>query len=667
MNATTRTMIFAGVALLSTGVAYVTERAMEPAPLEGFEKVGTEFYPDFSDPNKATALRVAAWNERRDEPTTFTVELRDGKWRIPSHHNYPAEGQQRLATTAASVVGVEREAVQSRRKADHERLGVLDPLDEEAVATRGRGKRITLFEGEKILTDYIIGNAVPGQSGHYYLRRPDEKETYIAELKVNLSTKFADWVEPDLLKLEQADLRRLVFSTPAVNSQDQIVDRVAAKVERESASGDWKLEGIDPETQEVDSTAVSNMVRALDDLELTGVRPKPKGINANLQLELPEGVASNPLAIRAFQEDRLRDLMSRGFGIAEGDDGQPRLYSREGELTASAANGAIYHLHFGNLFTGSIDEIEIGGESADAAAADTDAKPDDEGEANADAAGNEEAGEETAPDSAHRYLFVRVTFDESLVEGKPVKPTEPQKPAAPAEAPAEDDSPAESDTEAAEKTDDESPAADTPAGKSEDKPETEASAAEPAEKPDPQAEYEKAKQKYEDDLKRYQEDLRTWEEKVEAGRKKVQELNDRFANWYYVISNDSFAELKVSKEELAKPKEKPEEGAAENNPAAGSPPFGNPFTPQSPLTPPTTPESKPESQPESKPEPKPQPTDSPAPTDGDNPADSPDSEDNPKTSPAEAAKDEPAESADGNDPGPPSEPEKPAEPSGENN
>ena len=46
-----------------------------------------------------------------------------------------------------------------------------------------------------------------------------------------------------------------------------------------------------------------------------------------------------------------------------------------------------------------------------------------------------------------------------------------------------------------------------------------------------------------------------WEQKVENGRNSSKDLNDRFADWYYVISSDSFDKLDLGRSDLIKNKE----------------------------------------------------------------------------------------------------------------
>ena len=170
-------------------------------------EIGTPFFPEFEDARSATALQVASFDEDAARLAVFKVEENGGIWRIPSHHNYPADGEERLANTATSMLGVERGALVSTSPDDHRRYGVLDPLDGSLGATAGYGDRITLFENERELLDLIIGDGVEDQTGLYYVRRADENQIYRAKLgTVDLSTRFADWIEQDLLELSSGDL-----------------------------------------------------------------------------------------------------------------------------------------------------------------------------------------------------------------------------------------------------------------------------------------------------------------------------------------------------------------------------------------------------------------------------------------------------------------------------
>ena len=598
MSELNRTIAFVGAAVFAVGLAAYSEYASRPKPLEGYEQVGDVFFEDFTDPNEAKELRVVAYDADTASVEVFGVEFKDGRWRIPSHHNYPADAEDRLAKTAASVIGVKRGALVSRRPTDHERFGVIDPLDDSVTDLQGRGQRITLKAGdESVLADFIIGNKVEDQENTFYIRRPDEAAVYRTRLDINLSTRFADWIEQDLLQVDPAQLVRVDIDKYSIDEQQlRIVGRDFSKLTRDSASDPWQLEGLNPETEQLKTSAVNQLVNSIDGLKIVGVRPKPPGLTPDLEVD--PSIARNPLALEALQADMQR----RGFLIAQDTEGKRQLVSNEGGLRAATDQGIRYHLYFGEIFTGSNFEIEIGSSA----------------EKEKDGADSPEAGEEAKDDKQNegkksRYLFVRAEFDHRFLGKKPVEPT---KPTPPPEKPKEDSN-SKPDSAAEENKDKEKKDA---AEKTDNKTENAADEQEQTEKAQPEkSAYDQAVAKYEEDLAAYKLSLADYEKKTEAGKKLSQELNDRFARWYYVISATSFEDLRLGRAALVEPKD-----MGEAQPQIPGLPGTAPATP-----PATTPPSEANSS-------KPAEASKPAPPTGDKPAESKDA--SVSTSPEKSAK-----------------------------
>lgn len=507
-----RTIAFVGVAVASFGVALLAApRAPKTPP--AFSDVGQEFYPEFKEPDVARSLQVIAYNPEQAESRLFGVEFKDGIWRIPSRHNYPADGKDRLAKCAASVVGLKREALAGQRPSEHEEFEVVDPLDEKTDSLK-RGQRITLKdEAGKVLADYIIGKKVPGQEGQYYIRRPDENATYRAKIELDLSTRFADWIEPDLLKLDGWKLSEIDIDNYSIDTErGRIIGRDQSRLSRKTSSEPWSLEGLDESKEEVNHDEVRKLVSLLDDMKIVGVRPKP--VKLSRDLKLGEDLKLDQAT--AF------DLASKGFLFARGEDNSQQLVSKEGEVLAKTDQGVVYVLHFGDVFSGTEQEIEFGFAK--------DAEP-------AEGEKKEPAEDAKKPSTGKsRYLFVSVQFDDSLIAGKPTPPEEPVEPKMP-----------EGYVESADGT--------------------VADALEP-ENTSPFAAYRQAKAAYETAKAgyaaaktKYESDLKAFEEKVKAGEKIVKDLNNRFADWYYVISAGSFEDLRQGRKNLIKPK------TAEANPA----------------------------------------------------------------------------------------------------
>ncbi|MGM0486239.1 MAG: hypothetical protein ACQESR_05690 [Planctomycetota bacterium] len=697
-----RTLTFvavAGVCLVITGII---EWSSRPANIEEFGRLGEKFYPEFTDPTRATSLEVYAIDTENVRPLEFRVEqLPNGRWVIPSHHNYPADAEEQLAKTAASIIGVERDAMVTRWEADHAELKVVNPKQEafQAGDVEGVGKRIILRgENDAVLADYIIGKEADAggqaEEDQYYVRRPDEDEVYIARLNIDLSTRFVDWVDTELLDVEAMDIREITVNDYSFDEmRGQVTNREISTLTRDGSADPWGMKELEDETKEVDEEALRETVNAVAGLEMVGVRPKQKGLTPDLKLDRDALKSQDDL-------NRLQsDLMAKGFLLQPRESGDPddlRLLAREGEMALGASDGLYYQLHFGRTFTGSQEELEIGLSSSDGEDDDEDATSgkdagseeagsEDTKKADSETDGDSEEGDEEDAESDSgkpgRYVFLRVEFDKRYVD-EPVKPEEPEEPAElnqaaeskeedtdqtkknatpkepankendsdesdgqsddasdepsddeppadsdeasdepsddespddsdeasdepsddepPAESdeasdePSDDESPDESDEASDEPSDDESPdesdeASDDESDSDSDAESDEASAEESGESDgDPEsdeesskkedtakteealakarAEYQEAMQEYEAKLKQYESELKEYNEKIENGKEKAEELNRRFADWYYVIPGESYDKLRLSRADLIK-----EKGEDEEEEAGGAP------------------------------------------------------------------------------------------------
>ena len=570
-NLSGRTMAFVGVAVGCLAITGLFDAMNRPAAIEEFGKMGQEFYPEFTDPTTATSLTVSVIDPEEVKPLQFSVKQSDdtGQWVIPSHHDYPADAADQLAKTASSIIGIKRGAMISRWESDHAKYGVVDPETDSVSIDQieGIGKRITIGgPNEATLASYIVGKKNEDSTNQYFVRHPDEAETYIAELDINLTTKFGDWVNTDLLEITDGDIVRLDLNDYSFDEiQGTITGNIESVLSRDSSSADWELEGIDAETEQVKTAAVTETLTALTTLEIAGVRPKQAGLTPDLQIDRA--------ALRSQGDfDRLsRDLLSRGFLLQPNRENKEllELISREGEMFVGASDGLLYRLYFGRAFTGSNEDLEIG-LSSDSTEEEGDEAPSDE-EAAGDSAEDKEEGEEETPSGKPgRYVFVRVNFDATLLGDVLTKPEEPQEPAeiqelkekiaaAAEEAATEeteeaapesetDGSPEEKSTE--EETADEE---DTQEQDEEDSSEQEAEAVESDEEKLArlQEEFTAAQAAYQTELAAFEE----YQQKIEEGTEKAVELNRRFAKWYYVIPGESYDKLSLDRDNIVEPKQ----------------------------------------------------------------------------------------------------------------
>ena len=205
------TMTFGGTALLLGLLALGTVPGRS-AP-DAFFDIGEPFFPEFTDPSVATTLEVIEFDEATAAALPFKATNQNGLWTIPSHHDHPADGEDRLAQTAAGVVDIIKDDFRSDNVADHEALGVIDPLDETVSTLTGRGKRVTVKdETETVLADFIIGNAVGGGGNIRFVRVPGQNRVYAARMEIDISTRFEDWIEKDLLQVERGRIDQIILT-----------------------------------------------------------------------------------------------------------------------------------------------------------------------------------------------------------------------------------------------------------------------------------------------------------------------------------------------------------------------------------------------------------------------------------------------------------------------
>jgi len=448
MNENKKTLIYAGVAVVLLILAIFTSPGRITP--EAFLDQGEEFFPDFTDPNEAATLEVVDFDEATGQPRPFKVTFRGSRWTIPSHHDYPADARDRLAMTAAGVIDIKKEEFRTDKVSDHEACGVVDPLDETA-GTAGRGTRVTIKgQSDQVLADFIVGLPVTGRPSYRYVRLPNQNRVYSAKVDVQFTTRFEDWIETDLLRLSTPKVEEMVLADYSINEQTLKVE-THDNVMLKKKDGVWSIDKV-AKGRQVDTTAVKNLLTALTELRIVGVRPKPEGLSANLRAAGGQ--------TQLTQTD-LMSLRDKGFYLSRDN----QLLSNEGELEVFTTDGVLYTLRFGEVVYGTGLAVTAGLE--------------DDSKQKKDATGE------------NRYLFITAGFDENYFK-------EPPRP---------------SDTSYI------------------GKPETELTDAD----------------------KRNREMKAThdaWERKVVVGRQMARDLSDRFADWYYVISADSYDKINLTRSDL---------------------------------------------------------------------------------------------------------------------
>jgi len=291
-----------------------------------------------------------------------------------------------------------------------------------------------------------------------FVRKADENRVYAAKVDLDVSTRFEDWIETNLLKVDKNKIERVVFDNYSIDERSGSLV-AGEKVELRKENDEWKISPRPKGREELDISKVNQLLRSIEELKIVGVRPKPAGLSASLA----QGSGSGQMS----QEDRI-SLQSKGFYISR-RDGQ--LLSNEGDIKVYTSDGVVYTMRFGEVLYGTGLEVTAG-------------LSDEEGQKSAEA------------QTTNRYLFVTSIFDGSQLK-------EPPRPASTDFRTKPDSLWTDFDKECKETGD-----------------------------------------KYEE-----------YQRRILSGRSLSNSLNERFAGWYYVISDDSFRKVHVDRKELLRDKD----------------------------------------------------------------------------------------------------------------
>ena len=386
MNELNKTLIFCAVAaVLSAASVIVDPGTITP---EIFDDQGEPFFTDFTDALAPKAVEVVDYSAATATARPLKVEFKDNKWTVPSHHNYPADAEDRLAKTSAALMELRRDITVSDRIEDHSEYGVVDPLDQKVTSLAGRGKRVTLRdENGDVLADFVVGRKVEGKPGYRYMRVPRQRRTYAVKTDADVSAEFKDWIETDLLKLSTFDIRKVSINSYSINERRGTLEN-AERLTLTKEDGKWTMSGRGS-PKETKTTALAS---ALDNLRIVDVQPKPANLTRDLKTR--QGIQ---LAM-----DSVMSLRQKGFFITP--NGQ--LFSNEGEIIVETANGLQYTLRFGEIAAGGTGAAG-GGE----ASSEDESKPAEEERRylfitvnHSDARAKQYAGEDKEPDEKGKDL-----------------------------------------------------------------------------------------------------------------------------------------------------------------------------------------------------------------------------------------------------------------------
>ena len=507
-----RTLVYVGVAAVVGLAAWVTRPSLVAIPVAS--EVGKPLFADFKDSDAATSLEIVQFDENTSALRAFKVAKKNGLWVIPSHDDYPADAQQQLAEAAAGLIGLNIVGVSSERQADHDDCKVIKPDQAKLqVGDKNVGTLVVLQDAKnKDLVRLIVGDVVPDRPELRFVRKPGQEVVYVTKLSLDkLPTEFDKWIEKDILKLSTFDVTRVSLKDysilPTETGRGSISPRMEAVAAWNSEQSSWSLEQLRlystgdwvdtplGEQEELNKQKLDDLKNALDDLKIVDVKRKPAGLSEKLKTEgdiFNDRELFEALAVFGFPPGQLPGME------------RPDIFAANGEVIVDLKDGVQYHLRFGNVAGAETPSLS--------------AKPGEKDEV-----------------KLNRYLFVTAQLSPHTL----VEPTYDPEPAGPVEAAPAEAKPADAKSAegaAAEEKKDDATKAD-PAKPDDKKPDAAA---------DPKA-AEREKVKRENDRKRNE-----YSDKRKKAEARVAELNGRFADWYYVISEDVYKKIHLGRNDLVK-------------------------------------------------------------------------------------------------------------------
>ena len=311
-------------------------------PERSTSTVSTSVSPVFGVETPAesiASLRIASWDEGSSAAKVIEVKRSAGAWLIPSHHDYPADGNAKVSKIAQTFIGLNRGRQVPGDAKRHEELGVLDPLDAASIGRKGVGKRVTLTDSTgKIVLDLIIGNRDETGQGQQFVRELGSNEVWTAKFDAwELSTSFIDFVEPDPFKIAKDDVRGLAISDYSVDEASGTVQtRSTTVLTRPEAGKDWAAEQL-PADKRLAQAKAGEIINELGNIRLAGVRPYNKAwLQARGFYLTKQGLYGNEGSLAITTKDGLRYWLF--FGEVAPDDAQDT--SAERSASAAAVSGS---------------------------------------------------------------------------------------------------------------------------------------------------------------------------------------------------------------------------------------------------------------------------------------------------------------------------------------
>ncbi len=410
MNEVQKTGIFATIALGAVVLAYFTRPATVTKQDEkgGIVAGDLLFKEEVADFSKATSLKITKFDENKLSMESFEIvkDKTTGLWKIPSEYDYPADAEEQLKNATSPLTDLKiLNIVEDAGRNDHSLYGVIEPNEDLEAGVTGVGMMVSVGdESGKNKASLIIGKKVDKvQENLHYVRIPSQDPVYTVEIDPAVfDTNFKKWIKPDLLQVKSFDINGIGIRDYQIERTQNggrlgavMSQSMEADMSFDSAGNKWNLDRFvnfkDGQPQPTELTAeeelkgdkLNSLRTAAQSLQIVGVRPKPKGLAADLK-------ADKSLL---ESDESMLSLFKQGF-IPQSRNGVTEIYAVAGETLLTTQDGVRYTLRFG--------EDALSSEALETTEDAEKAKPADE--------------------KRQRYLLVTASVDESKFPNPELQP-----------------------------------------------------------------------------------------------------------------------------------------------------------------------------------------------------------------------------------------------------
>ena len=554
MSQMTKTLVFVGIAVVVAGLAFQTRT--RPVGVDPPKEIGKALFETFEDPLAAKTMKIVRFDEGLASLKEIEIKEADGIWTLPSHSGYPADAENKIRDAATPFVDMKVIGVVSDLEGDHVMYGVVAPdPDKSAIGDQGVGTLVTIKDASgDTLVDLVIGKEY--QEGQYYVRPKNISRVYIVQIDpTTLPVEFDDWINKDLLNVSAFDIDGMTikdYSFDVVQTLrrpiTQFDQRFELQVSDENgtwvldqmleADGDRLVEATLGEGEELNQERLNAMKDALDNLEIVDVERKPTGLREDLKAD--EGFFSDQAGVDS--------LVEKGIYPVE-LDGAVELLSTDGEVLVDTKDGVQYVLRFGRVAGVDAEDAEGGLNRYLLVSARVNEAQFPEPELEPLPTMLSIEAETATPDAVDPAtevdVEVEVTSEPETTEPETTEPETTEPETTEPEESAETEVDENFGCQAEDLVEEDVEVEEEPA-ESEDSPEA------------------KLKAEQERVTKENQRKIDERNDKIKAAQDKVQTLNYRFADWYYVISEEVYNKIHLGRADVVKQTDAAQSEAAEN-------------------------------------------------------------------------------------------------------